>query len=196
MSWPRPLATRCWSRRTCVSSASSRLRGGLEALRPTIGQTVVVQGLYFLRPHGEPGHSQGPYLRRDLSSGGIRCVSLIEDRAFVPAFGSRGSPPFGQRSSRKGDHPGAVHESSATSPNPPAMPSRWAPSRSDPTGEKGGTGRPQRDAPSSVSFCSWSPVPGSPGVSPESRSQTALFVWLDVASCSPASAWLQVQFWP
>ena len=57
-------------------SRVTRLRGGLEAFRPTIGQTMVLHGLHLVRPHGEPRHSQGRNVRRELPAGWIRDLSV------------------------------------------------------------------------------------------------------------------------
>ena len=41
-----------------------------------IGQTMVLHGLHLVRPHGEPRHSQGRNVRRELPAGWIRDLSV------------------------------------------------------------------------------------------------------------------------
>src|SRR3989442_11124804 len=55
---------------------AARLRGGLEALRPTLRQALVLHGLHVVRIDGEPGPSQGARLRSELRRGGLRDDSL------------------------------------------------------------------------------------------------------------------------
>src|SRR2546430_6960921 len=102
------------SRRLGSSSSDDRTNGGRS-------RTVLPSSSWRTWAFARPLPSTRTFVRRDSLRFPNRGPSV---RSGVRI---EREPAVRTEKRKKGDRPGAVHEASATSPNPPAMPSRWAP---------------------------------------------------------------------